>query len=212
MRKTHKNAVLKNLLPDQQQQLYDYLAKPHTYEEAEAWLATQGIETNAEALSKFWHWWPLVSHLRLASSMGDALKDILRELPGLDLDEERIGRAAQTIFEAQALKEEDSKLFVALRQLRQNDRNLTLQEQSGKTKAKQKERSLAQKDQELKLAREKFELEASALLLDAATRARADEINASTSLTRAQKIAAMRKAAFTEIDELQASGRVVIPK
>lgn len=61
------------------------------------------------------------------------------------------------------------------------------------------------------LAREEFELLAAEKILDKALRAKADEINAS-SLSQADKIAAMRKAAFKDVDELQKSGRLKIPK
>ncbi|MDE2098221.1 MAG: hypothetical protein KGL39_13280 [Patescibacteria group bacterium] len=61
------------------------------------------------------------------------------------------------------------------------------------------------------LAREQFELEAAAKMLDKALRERADEIN-SSSLSQADKIAAMREAAFKDVEELQKSGRLKIPK
>lgn len=68
-----------------------------------------------------------------------------------------------------------------------------------------------QKDRELTLDREKFEVETAEKLLDAALRQKADELNASN-LSQADKIAAMRREAFRSVDELQASGKVQIPR
>ncbi|MDR3427845.1 hypothetical protein [Silvimonas sp.] len=75
---------------------------------------------------------------------------------------------------------------------------------SGQTKAAHKER-------ELKLAEEKFQLDFCEKILDQAMRDSAERI-ANSNLSNADKIAAMRKEAFKSVDELQASGKVVIPK
>jgi hypothetical protein len=48
-------------------------------------------------------------------------------------------------------------------------------------------------------------------LLNAALRAKADEIN-QTSMTQAEKIKAMRQEYFRDVDELMASGKVVLPE
>lgn len=75
---------------------------------------------------------------------------------------------------------------------------------SGQTKAKIE-------SEKLTLARAKFEMEFCEKLLDAALRAKADEINASN-LSNADKIAALRKEYFKDVDELQQSGKVVLPE
>lgn len=75
---------------------------------------------------------------------------------------------------------------------------------SGQTKAAHKER-------ELKLAEDKFQIEFCEMILDKAMRDAAERI-ASSGLTQAKKIAEMRKAAFKDVDALQASGKLKIPK
>lgn len=75
---------------------------------------------------------------------------------------------------------------------------------SGMTKAGHKER-------ELKLAEEKFELEFSEKILDKALREHAERI-ANSSLSQADKIAAMRQAAFKDVEALQQSGKLKLPK
>jgi len=64
---------------------------------------------------------------------------------------------------------------------------------------------------ELRLKRDKFELEFCEKLLSETLRRQADEI-ANSNLSNADKIAAMRKAAFADVDALQATGEVQIPK
>lgn len=158
MRKPHANARLKTLPPERQREIFDYLSAGHTLAETEAWLATAGLDTNRTSLSEFFAWYPLSAKLHAASSMGDAVKDILRELPGLNLDEQQLSKAGQAIFEADALQKGDSKLYLSLRSLRQTDRSLDLAEETGKTKARQKDAQIAQKDRDLKLAERRVEV------------------------------------------------------
>ena len=151
MRKPHARSVLKTLPADRQAAIFEHLQQ-HTLEETEAWLATQEVDTNRSSLSDFYAWYPLAAKLQSASQMGDAVKDILRELPELNLDEHQLSKAGQAIFESEALKAGDSKLYLSLRGLRQTDRSLDLAEESAKTKGRQKDLQIGQKDRDLKLA------------------------------------------------------------
>ena len=74
---------------------------------------------------------------------------------------------------------------------------------SGQTKAAHKER-------ELRLAEDKFQIEVCEHFLAWFKDAKAREIAESTS-SNAEKIAALRQAYFKDVDELQASGKVVLP-
>lgn len=75
---------------------------------------------------------------------------------------------------------------------------------SGLTKAKFKER-------ELKLAEEKFQLEFCEKILDQALRDQAERI-ANSNLSQKDKIHAMRKAAFKDVEALEKSGKLKLPK
>src|ERR1039458_9262786 len=75
---------------------------------------------------------------------------------------------------------------------------------SGQTKAAHKER-------ELKLAEDKFQIEFCEMILQQTVREAAERI-ASSNLSQADKIAAMRQAAFADVDELQRSGKIQLPK
>ena len=70
---------------------------------------------------------------------------------------------------------------------------------------------LAQSGEALKLEREKFELLLLKGLTDMAKLAKAREINES-GLSNSEKIAALRQAFFSDIDALEASGEVELPK
>lgn len=69
----------------------------------------------------------------------------------------------------------------------------------------------ARQQEALKLERQKFELLAAEKMLDQALRRKAEEIAASN-LSHADKIAAMRQAAFADVDALQASGQIKLPE
>jgi cell division protein FtsL len=75
---------------------------------------------------------------------------------------------------------------------------------SAQTKASHKER-------ELRLAEDKFQIEFCELILDKATREAAERI-ANTSMSQADKIAAMRQATFKDVAALKQSGSLNIPK
>jgi hypothetical protein len=92
-------------------------------------------------------------------------------------------------------------------------------ETSGRTKAETDREKIelskqaeARHQAALAFEREKHETAAAELMLDRALQAKANEINSNTDLSRADKIAAMRKAAFSDIDALEQSGEVQVPK
>lgn len=105
----------------------------------------------------------------------------------------------------------DHEGYTAARYLIIADESAKLRGELEAAKLKLKERAAGQKDQEIWMAMEKLLNDAAAKLLDAALRKKADEINAST-LSNAGRIAAMRRLAFADVDALQRSGKVEIPK
>ena len=146
MRKPHARSRLKILPPEQQKALFEHLSK-HTLEETEAWLATgaltgESLDTSRSPLSEFFAWYPLASRLRGAADLTNVVKEVLRDSPDLDLDEEKLSKAGQTIFEKIAIETEDSELYTALRRLRQNDSALKLKARGDTKKAEQKDREL----------------------------------------------------------------------
>lgn len=151
MRKPHSKCVLKTLPPDRQCEVYDYL-KSHSQRETIAWLATGGIKTGPKQLTTFWHWYPLAAPLYAAAHMGDGVKEILRELPELDLDEHQLSKVGQSIFEVQALQAQDTKLFMGLRRMRQTERTQQLREEANRQRADQMATQARHKERDLELA------------------------------------------------------------
>lgn len=111
------------------------------------------------------------------------IEELKEEIPGLS--DEQLAEYGHRAFSLMALRQQDLKGWVKLRQS---------QKAAG----------------DLKLARQKFEIEVAKKLLDEATRARADDIARGTG-TEAEKIEAMRKVYFADVDELAASGTIKLP-
>lgn len=82
-----------------------------------------GLDTSEAALSAFYRWYPTARRLEDAAGTADEVRQILKELPGLNLSDEQVSRAAQAAFEAQCLKSGDVESFIGLRKLRQKDRD-----------------------------------------------------------------------------------------
>jgi hypothetical protein len=68
-----------------------------------------------------------------------------------------------------------------------------------------------QRERAMKLAENQFQVKYSENVLDKTTKEVAERI-ATSEATQAEKIAAMRQAAFTDVEALQQSGELVIPK
>jgi hypothetical protein len=84
----------------------------------------------------------------------------------------------------------------------------------GQTRFDLERLKLTQNEESLRQGREKIELlklKACEAMLSAAVRRKAEEIS-NSNLSNAEKIAAMRKAAFADVDELEASGDVKLPE
>lgn len=74
-----------------------------------------------------------------------------------------------------------------------------------------KRRTVALKEEQLKLSREKFEVECCEKLLELVGDAKAREIAESTS-TNAEKIAQLRQLYFADVDAMEKSGAVQLPE
>ena len=124
--------------------------------------------------------------VRDAAEFSDQLRQQLEYLPGR-LDSEFIFRTAQAVFEADVARKGDLKSHIALRRLRQVDR---AQDES----FTQRERAIEQRERQLLLAREKFEFDAAASVLDHLTEVR--EIAADKGLRHRAKIDKVRLRLF----------------
>lgn len=94
----------------------------HSLAEAVKFVKKEFSETTSPAsLSEFWHWWHLSRRLEIAAKASTDLTQVLKELPGLNLNDDQLSNAAQAMFEAQAATQGDAKLFLGLKEMRHGD-------------------------------------------------------------------------------------------
>ena len=98
-------------------------------------------------------------------------------------------------------------LTKSLSSLRKGDQNQQVLEQNER-KLEQNERRLQQMEQQLQLQRESFLVKT----LDAGVMAKVSAIAQDASLDNAQKIAALRKVYFADVDAMDQSGEVKLPE
>jgi hypothetical protein len=126
-RKPRADAKLKSLPPAQQEAIFALL-REKSYAKAIPLIAEKfEVETSAGALSQFFAWYPLSRRLEQGAKFADELKSMLATNPKLTLRAEELSMIGQVAFEAQALQEQDPKLFVALRKLRVMEKNFDLE-------------------------------------------------------------------------------------
>jgi hypothetical protein len=202
-------AVLKNLPPERQAEVWSRLtvktaAWPDiSYAAVRKWLAQDGLKTSQASLSDFFSWYPLQQQFRADEVTTESLlEQIKAEVQGLT--EEQLDEIGQRTFSLLAIRRQDLDGFV-------NVRSARTKAQLEKAKLKLRERAEDRMSLKLKMEMDKRLDAACEKLLDAATRAKADEINAS-SMSQAEKIKAMRQEYFKDVDELMASGKVVLPE
>ena len=127
-RKARSDARLKTLPKDRQEQLWQWINGTEGYKGARRLAREQwGLQTSVTALSEFYSWFALSRHLEEAATFADELKKTLGQLPELNLNEEQVNLAAQVAFELEAIKAKDFDRFFALRKLRQKDSEMTLE-------------------------------------------------------------------------------------
>lgn len=165
LRKQRSDATLKTLPEVVQQQLFA-LIRTKSYAEvrkiaAEKWQ----VETSAAALSEFYRWYPLSRRIEAAKDTADEVAKVLRSLGDVNLDDDKIQRAAQAMFEAQAMKAGDADTFIGLRKLRLKEGDQKLARSALELKVKQYEDKIAAARASLEKAKSKGGLDKSTLAL-----------------------------------------------
>jgi hypothetical protein len=113
MRKVRPDAKLKNLPPAKQAELFDILQRK-TLDEAVAILSRKWkLRTGTRALSVFATWYPTTRKLEGAAAIAEQVKAALAADPKLSASQ--IEAAGRIVFEAQALEQNDARLFLGLR-------------------------------------------------------------------------------------------------
>jgi len=192
MRKPHPQSKLKTLDAKAQERIRELLNENTLATAVELVKEKFAVATSQTALSNFRTWYDLCHEISDSAELAEAVKELLSDKK-LKLAPETVSQAAQIVFENRALKRDDGNLFVALRVARQNDKRLE------------------QNERKLKLEIEKFQTLVLEKSLDLFENKKLRDI-AESSAPRADKIAALRKAAFADIDELEKSGKVELPQ
>jgi hypothetical protein len=210
--KARSDATLRNLPEDRQAQIAEWCEKANDMGEdgkpipktgglayAKEQLAADGVNVSLDTLSRFYRSWLDEQTFKRASGRAQEIEQMLvRQFP--DATPEKIAAAGQLVFTMEASNAGDSKTFVALEQLRLSQNIAKSEGEIAKAKLEIAERKLVQKDRDFGLAREKFVSESCEKILKAARDPSTREIAESSTLSNSEKIAAIRKAYFADID------------
>lgn len=207
-RKPKSNAVLKNLPPERQDQIAEWCEKPNDTDTdgkiiartgglayAQDQLANDGLRVSLSVLGEFYQWWRLEQDLEISFE---------REAQVLEKtgDAKKAREAGESLLMRLGLVSQNAKLIQTAALMSDSRRALDLEEESGRTKAAHKERSLTQKDRDFMLQREKFVTLSCEKILQAARDPKIRDI-AESKIPNAEKIAAIRKAYFADIDAVE---------
>ncbi len=127
MRKARSDSALK-VLPDKKQEAIIVYMHDHSLDETVAYCSdTLGVKTSRSRVSEFFSWWHVTKSLTQARDFADQLRNDLKTMPNVNLDDDAVMRIGQKAFELQAVKTRDAKLFIGLRKLNQSERVLKLE-------------------------------------------------------------------------------------
>lgn len=123
MKKPRSDSILKTLHPKAQLELFQFL-QANSYDSAIPFAKEKfGVDASRTSLFKFFSWYPFSRQLEEFEDLISQTRKTIADRPELDLDSEQVSKAGQAIFENLAARTQDPKLFIALRRLRQKDRD-----------------------------------------------------------------------------------------
>ncbi len=222
-RQPRPDAKLLNLPEERQRQIWEWCKKPSERDTdgdpiprsgGQAYaldqLAAGGCKVSPDTLSRACSFWRLQEDFTQADTEAKQVEEFLRT-EFAEVTPDKIAKAGQLVFTMRAKNANDAEGFVLLENLRLSREIAESKGELEKAKLALKERSVAQKDREIWIAMERLLDDKAEWMLSDAARAKADEINAS-GMSHADKIKAMRAAAFADVDAMQKSGKVVLPE
>lgn len=145
-RRPRSDSALMSLPDERQRELFDFcdghradgLRKVRLLLQEE-----QGVTVSLSTLSNWLNWYSLRAKVQGVAAMADDLARILKETPGLDLDDATVMRTAQAFFEAKAMQENDAETYVKLAGVRRGTAELRIKE----LRIKIEEQKLAREEQ-----------------------------------------------------------------
>jgi hypothetical protein len=182
--KPRSDSKLKTLPEDRQAEIVAYAAAKSLAETVQ-WLRDDGLQTSAAALSEFLSWYQLRQQLKRNESTVETLLEKL-QTSRPDWTADQLEKAGQAFFSALAIEQQDS---LTWKRIQDSKLKLGI----------------------LQLNRERFQAQTCELFLRWFKEKKARDI-AESNLSNADKIAALRQTYFADIDALEQSGQVQIPK
>ena len=155
--KPKSTAILMNLPPERQEQIAEWCAKPNDVEDgkpipltgglafARAQLAADGCKVSLDTLSRFFSWWQLEQDLSISFER----EQQVLEKTG---DAKLARTAGETLLMRLGLATQEPKLIQAAATIADSRRSLDLIEETGRTKARQKDAQIQQKEKDLTLS------------------------------------------------------------
>lgn len=179
-RKPRSDAALKNLPDEVQSAMFEETKRG--LDATVDWLkATHGISSSRTAMHEWRKWYVWQQQFQDCESDAKQFMALMRDRHS-DLSEEKIEQFGNDFFQLRAIRLDDPELFLRFRTARNKA-------EMEKQKFSQRERALAQKEEALKLERDKFEL----LKRKAEQAEQAEQITKSEQLTPEQKLEKMRE-------------------
>lgn len=203
-RKPHPSAVLKNLPPEDQEALFDFLrskgpdGKGRSLADGVKWLfSNNGVRTNDSSLSEWRGWYQLQHDIAGHNAL---VEDVARELAARQVNPDLIPQLSETVFLFKAAKEGDAKTFAAVASLVQRDAELKAQKQAHDDKMNLEDKKLKRKDRSLDQAEKKLaQAERKILALEAQALEASEKLNQLRDPAKAQD-PKMRQLILDEVD------------
>lgn len=118
-RKPNSNATLKNLPQEKRKEIYErFVEKSTPWRELLTQLKAEGIATSKTALYEFRAWYESLRPILEGREFGLKVAEMMAQDKGQVLDQARINKFAQGIFDLQAIRQNNPALFVELQRLR----------------------------------------------------------------------------------------------
>jgi hypothetical protein len=148
-RRPRSDSALMSLPDDRQRELFDFcdgLRSEGLRTIRERLGAEKGVTVSLGTLSNWLNWYSLRAKVQGVAAMADDLARILKETPGLDLDDAKIMRTAQAFFEARAMQENDAETYVKLAGVRRGTAEIQIKQRRLSLEEKKLRQAEAAKD------------------------------------------------------------------
>ncbi|MEO7933218.1 MAG: hypothetical protein ABIT76_08685 [Chthoniobacterales bacterium] len=219
MAKSRSNSILKSRAEQSEEfgeMVFAWCLEPKTedcsggYQHAREQLVSDGIKVSIGVVSEFFGWWGMRRDFQAINNFTQDVQEMLtRELPDVPL--EKIEKAGDLVFTMKAANAGNGEEWREMQYLKIAKESAAMKAELESAKLELRKMAEARMQGTAALAREKFEIEACEKILAAVNDAKVRSI-AESNVPKAEKIAQLRQEYFADIDALQASGEIELPK